>query len=75
MARARRHAPSRPGTRKVAKTFRLAPAKIAAAQRVLGTTNATETIERALDMVVFRDELVQGTRRLLGAKIERSRRT
>jgi hypothetical protein len=59
----------------VAKTFRLAPAKIAAAQRVLGTTNATETIERALDMVVFRDELVQGTRRLLGAKIERSKRT
>ena len=32
----------------------------AAAQRILGTPTATETIEAALDLVVFRDDLVAG---------------
>jgi hypothetical protein len=65
MAAARR--PSR--DRKVPKTYRLSPAKVAAAQRILGTPTATETIEAALDLVVFRDELVAGTRALLGTDL------
>ncbi len=44
----------RPVERKVRKTYRLTPGKLAAAQRVLGTATATERIEAALDMVVFR---------------------
>lgn len=54
------------GDRKVPKTYRLNPAKLKAAQRILGTPTATETIEAALDMVVFRNELVEGTRAMLG---------
>jgi hypothetical protein len=56
-------------SRKVPKTFRLAPDKIARAQRILGAATATETIEQALDLVVFRDELMAGTRAMLGVKI------
>lgn len=65
MAAARRT----PRDRKVPKTYRLSPAKVAAAQRILGTPTATETIEAALDLVVFRDELVAGTRVLLGTDL------
>ncbi|MBK8060514.1 MAG: hypothetical protein IPK33_22280 [Gemmatimonadetes bacterium] len=56
-------------SRKVSKTFRLAPGKVAAAQRILGTSTATETIEAALDMVVFRQELLDGSRALFGMAI------
>jgi hypothetical protein len=45
---------------KVAMNYRLSPAKIAHAQRVLGTPTATATIEEALDLVVFRRELTDG---------------
>jgi hypothetical protein len=38
-------------TGKVPRTYRLAPEKVANAQRILGTRTATETIEMALDMV------------------------
>ena len=41
-----------------------------AAQRALGAATATETIERALDMVVFQRELIRGTRAMLGITIE-----
>ncbi len=47
----------------------LTPGKLAAAQRILATTTATETIEMALDMVVFRRELVNGTRAMLGVRL------
>jgi hypothetical protein len=57
------------GARKVPKSYRLAPAKVAAAQRILGAATATETIEQALDLVVFRQELIDGTRHLLGLSI------
>ena len=60
--------PSR-GARKVPKTYRLAPDKIAAAQRILGAATATETIETALDLIVFRQELIDGTRAMLGVPI------
>ena len=59
----------RAGDRKVPKTYRLSPAKVAAAQRILGMDTATATIETALDMVVFRRELVQGTRAMLGVDL------
>ena len=54
---------------KVPRTFRLTPEKLSAAQVILGTSTATETIETALDMVVFRKELVVGTRALFGLRI------
>jgi hypothetical protein len=57
------------GDRKVPKTYRLSPNKVAAAQRILGTPTATETIEAALDMVVFREELIAGTRAMLGLEL------
>lgn len=60
---------TRAGERKVPKTYRLNPNKIAAAQRILGTPTATETIEAALDMVVFRQELVEGTRAMRGVEL------
>ena len=53
-------------SRKVSKTFRLTPGKLASAQRILGAATATETIETALDMVVFRQQLVVGTEAMLG---------
>jgi hypothetical protein len=63
---------SRPPERKVAKTCRLTPSKLKAAQRILGTTTTTETIETALDTVVFREELLRGTRAIRGMDIEPS---
>jgi hypothetical protein len=65
----RRKVLNSPKDRKVPRTFRLAPGKIAAAQRILGATTATEAIETALDLVVFRKELVRGTGAMLGVRI------
>jgi hypothetical protein len=45
MARTKRAARDR----KVPRTYRLSPAKLEAAQRILGTPTATETIEAALE--------------------------
>lgn len=64
-----RSTPRRRTATKVPKTYRLTPAKLAAAQKILGTSTATETIETALDMVVFRQELLDGTRALFGLSI------
>ena len=55
--------------RRVPRTYRLTLSKLSAAQRALGAATATETIERALDLVVFRRELVEGTRSMLGVRI------
>ena len=57
--------------RKVSRTFRLTPGKLEEAQKILGTDTATATIEQALDLVVFREELVQGAIAMRGAEIER----
>jgi hypothetical protein len=54
---------------KKSKTYRLSEAKIAAAQQILGTRTATAAIEAALDLVVFRKELVDGTAALLGTEL------
>lgn len=55
--------------RRVSRTYRLPLAKVAAAQRALGASTATETIERALDLVVFQHRLIRGTRAMLGITI------
>lgn len=54
---------------KVAMSYRLSPAKIARAQRILGTPTATSTIEQALDLVDFRRELVEGVEAAFGIDI------
>jgi hypothetical protein len=65
---ARRKRSSAPEQR-VSRTYRLPLSKVSAAKRALGAATATETIERALDLVVFRRELVDGTRSLRGVRI------
>ena len=55
--------------RRVPGTYRLTLSKLAAAKRALGAATATEAIERALDLDVFRRALVEGTRAMLGVRI------
>jgi hypothetical protein len=57
------------GEPKVAMSYRLSPAKIARAQRILGTATATSTIEEALDLVAFRRELTHGVDAAFGIAI------
>jgi hypothetical protein len=47
----------------------LTPSKLRAAKRALGAATATEAIERALDLVILRGQLVRGTRAMLGVEI------
>src|SRR6187549_3259074 len=54
---------------KVAMSYRLSRDKIARAQSVLGTSTATATIEQALDLVVFRRELVDGVNKAFGIPV------
>ena len=54
---------------RVSRTYRLPLSKLSAAQRALGAATATETIERALDMVVFQRALIEGTRSMQGVVI------
>lgn len=61
-----------PGTRpRVRKNLRLNQAKLDRARRILGTATETETVEQALDLVAFRQEVSTGIRRLAGSKILR----
>jgi hypothetical protein len=53
----------------VSRTYRLPLSKLAAARRALGAPTDTETIERALDLVVFQRALVKGTRAMKGVDI------
>jgi hypothetical protein len=55
-------------SRKVRKNVRLSQAKLDRAKRILGTGTETETIEQALDLVAFREEVLAGVRRLAGSK-------
>ena len=59
----------RPAEQKKAKTYRLSESKIAAARAILGVDTATAAIETALDMVVFRKELIDGTAAMLGVPL------
>jgi hypothetical protein len=57
------------GNRRVPRTYRLPLDKISAAKRALGAATATETIERALELVVFQRDLIDGTRAMRGIRI------
>lgn len=70
MVKSRTKSKTSKSTTKVSRTFRLTPGKVEAAQEVLGTETATATIERALDMVLFRQELIDGTGALRGVEIK-----
>lgn len=52
----------------VRKNLRLTQAKIDRAKKILGTSTETETIEEALDLVAFREEVVAGIRSLAGTR-------
>ena len=54
---------------RVPRTYRLTLSKLDDAKRALGVPTATEAIERALELVVFRRDLIQGTRKMLGVRI------
>jgi hypothetical protein len=51
------------------KNYRLHQSKIDAAREILGTSTETETIEAALDLVVFRKELADGVRAMRGTNL------
>ena len=67
MAKKRR--PLKVSEPKIARSYRLNPARISAARRILGVDTDTAAIETALDMVVFRRELIDATRALRGVRI------
>jgi hypothetical protein len=54
--------------RKVRKNLRLTQAKLDRAMSLLGTETETETVERALDLVAFREEVIAGVRGLAGSR-------
>ena len=54
---------------RVPRTYRLPLSKLRAARRALGAATATDTIEQALDLVVFQRRLVDGTRAMLGVDL------
>ncbi len=54
---------------RVSRTYRLPLSKLGAAKRALGAATVTEAIERALDLVVFQHELIDGTRAMQGVAI------
>ena len=70
MPKAKSKRPAQARETKVSRTFRITPGKVEAAQEILGTETATATIETALDMVLFRQELIEGTVALEGAAIK-----
>jgi hypothetical protein len=67
VARARQRSGRR--EERVSRTYRLPLSKVHAAQKALGAATATETIERALDLVVFQRALIDGTRAMRGIEI------
>ena len=50
----------------VRKNLRLTQTKIDKAKRILGTKTETETIEEALDLISFREEVEAGIKRIAG---------
>jgi hypothetical protein len=59
-----------PADAKTPRSFRLAAGKIARARRLLGAASDTETIEAALDAVVFREELISGAKAAFGIVVD-----
>jgi hypothetical protein len=56
---------------KVRKAFWLDPQLLDAAKTLLGASSEREAVEMALDLVGFRNELVQGARALRGLALSR----
>lgn len=56
--------------RRVRKEFWLDPETLHRAQRILGTATDRETVEVALDMIAFRQELHEGAKALTGLQID-----
>jgi len=54
---------------KVRKEFWLDPKLLQTVKEELGVATEREAVEMALDLVVFRKELAEGTRRLIGLHI------
>ena len=52
----------------VRKNMRLRQDLLDQARRVLGTRTETETVEEALELVTFRQEVAEGIRRIAGSK-------
>lgn len=67
MPTSRRSKSKRP--RSVRKNFRLDQARLDAAREALGARTETEAIETALDLILFRKELVDGGDALVGTPI------
>jgi hypothetical protein len=61
--------PAKVSEAKVAMSYRLSPRQIERAQVILGTSTATATIEQALDLVIFRRELMEGLEDAAGVDI------
>lgn len=55
----------------VRKNLRLTQTKIDRAKKILGTSTETETIEEALDLVAFRQEVTAGIERISGSRATR----
>ncbi len=53
----------------VRKNLRLTQEKIDRAKAILGTKTETETVEQALDLVAFRDEVLAGIEDLRGSEL------
>ena len=51
------------------KNFRLRQSKIDEARKILGTATETETIDKALDQVIFRERLLAGVDAMRGAQL------
>ena len=51
----------------VRKNMRLRQDLIDRAKRILGTKTETETVEQALEMVAFREEVVEGIKAIAGS--------
>ncbi|HEV7587265.1 MAG TPA: hypothetical protein VGO40_03965 [Longimicrobium sp.] len=53
--------------RLVRRSIRISRENLDRARKILGTTTDAETVDAALDLVVFRDEVLKGVRRIAGS--------
>ena len=51
----------------VRKTLRISQDKLERARQILGTSTEDETVDAALDMIAFREEVLEGVRRMAGS--------
>jgi hypothetical protein len=57
------------GEKPAKKNFRLYQSKIDRAKKALHAETETDAIDQALDLVIFRDELIKGVRAMRGAEL------